>query len=241
MKVRLSLIELMFISMKIISFCLFGKKEMYLRGAIKNAELASQIYPGWQTIFYCGDQVPQQIIDKLTRFGAHTVKVSINDHRLMSYRFLPISQPETEVLLTRDCDSRLNLREKECVDEFLQSDKIAYTCLDHCYHGGVPILGGNSGFKKEAFTIAEKDIESINAEYNSDQLWLQNHVWPLINDKTLVFDCLGRNEFTKTVPFPSRRPIDGSFVGEVFDENDIPNYSHRKILALTESKIFKLQ
>lgn len=227
--------------MKVISFCLFGSDKKYLLGAIRNAELAFNLYPHWQSIFYCGDQVNSLITDKLAQLGAWVIKSPVNDWRLMTYRYLPMGLPETQVLLSRDCDSRLNLREKECVDEWLNSDKLAYTCKDHPFHSGVPLLGGSCGFKKGAFTISEKDIETVNSEYNSDQLWLQNHVWPLVKDNSMIFDCLNRNEFTKTLPFPSRRPVDGSFVGEVFDELDRPNWQHRKILALAESKIFKLQ
>lgn len=229
--------------MNIISFCLFGRKEMYLRGAIKNAELASQIYPGWIPRFYCGPSVPEPIIEQLTNLGSQIVKTQADNWTLMLERYLPISEPDVDVTLIRDCDSRLNLREKECIDEWLISDKLVCSLFDHNFHSGVKMMGGLAGFKRGAVNnfrelLAKQPIES---RYQCDQDFLSETIYPLVKDTYMVFDGLNRNEFTKTVPFPSRRPIDGSFVGEVFDENDICNWNHRKILALAESQIYKIQ
>lgn len=216
---------------------------MYLTGAIKNAELAPKIYPGWIPRFYCGPSVPESIIEQLTNLGSQIVKCSNDDWTLMLTRYLPISEPDVEVTLVRDCDSRLNLREKECIDAWLNSDKLVTTCFDHPWHSGVKFMGGLSGFKRGAIPNFKELLEQYNAgnHYQTDQEMLSSVIYPLIKDSYMVFDGLNRNEFTKTMPFPSRRPVDGSFVGEVFDDNDFPNWTHRKILALTESQIYKIQ
>lgn len=230
-------------SMKIISFCLFGQKEMYLRGAIKNAELAAQIYPGWIPRYYCGPSVPHVILNELNNLGAQVVICQNNDWTLMLTRYLPISEPDVEVTLVRDCDSRLSYREKEAVDEWLASDKLVCSLFDHPFHSGVKMMGGLSGFKRNAISNFSELLarQAIENRYQCDQDFLSETIYPLIKDSYMVFDGLNRDEFTKTVPFPSRRPVDGSFVGEVFDENNLPNWRHRHILALAESKIFKLQ
>lgn len=227
--------------MKLISFCLFGDGSKYLIGAVKNAELASQIYPGWTPRFYCGSSVPESIIEQLTNLGSQIIRTQADNWTLMLERYYPISEPDVEVTLIRDCDSRLNLREKECVDLWLNSDKLATTCFDHPWHSGVKFMGGLSGFKRGAIQNFKQLLENYNAgnHYQTDQEMLSSVIYPLIKDIYMVFDGLNRNEFTKTVPFPSRRPVDGSFVGEVFDELDRPNWSHRKVLALAESQIYK--
>ena len=51
--------------MKIISFSLWGRDPKYTVGAIKNAELAKEIYPGWICRFYCANDVPNPIIFQL--------------------------------------------------------------------------------------------------------------------------------------------------------------------------------
>jgi hypothetical protein len=44
--------------MKVLSFSLWGAKAPYTVGAIRNAELALAVYPGWVCRFYCGTSVP---------------------------------------------------------------------------------------------------------------------------------------------------------------------------------------
>ena len=50
---------------KIISFSLWGNKLKYIIGALKNAELAKEIYPGWLCRFYVANSVPKTIVRKL--------------------------------------------------------------------------------------------------------------------------------------------------------------------------------
>lgn len=229
--------------MKLISFCLFGNGPKYLIGAAKNAELTSQIYPGWIPRFYCGPSVPDSVVDQLTKLGSQIVRTQADNWTLMLERYLPISEPDVDVTLIRDCDSRLNLREKECIDEWLISDKLVCSLFDHNFHSGVKMMGGLAGFKRGAVNNFRELLakQSIESRYQCDQDFLSETIYPLIKDTYIVFDGLNRNEFIKTVPFPSRRPVDGSFVGEVFDEQERPNWSHRKVLALAESQIYKIQ
>ena len=48
--------------MKVIAFSLWGDNPKYNVGAIKNAELAKVVYPGWVCRFYVGASVPQETI-----------------------------------------------------------------------------------------------------------------------------------------------------------------------------------
>ena len=50
---------------KIISFSLWGNDKKYTFGALKNADLASTIYPGWTCRFYIGKSVPSSIISDI--------------------------------------------------------------------------------------------------------------------------------------------------------------------------------
>jgi len=50
---------------KVISFSLWGNKPKYCVGAIRNAELAPEIYPGWLCYFQLDYSVPQAIEEKL--------------------------------------------------------------------------------------------------------------------------------------------------------------------------------
>ena len=58
---------------KIISFTIFGKREMFLRGALRNAELAHKHYPEWVCRFYVSREIPESFRSHLTDSGAEVV------------------------------------------------------------------------------------------------------------------------------------------------------------------------
>jgi hypothetical protein len=53
---------------KLISFCLWGDNPVYNIGAIKNAELAKEIYPDWVCRYYIGKSTPINTIENLKTF-----------------------------------------------------------------------------------------------------------------------------------------------------------------------------
>lgn len=211
---------------KIISFCLWGDNPKYTIGAIKNAELANIIYPGWISRFYCSKSVPYSIIEKLKGIDNTEIVMTLNDDwTCMFDRFLPASIPYVEVVLSRDCDSRLNLRERKAVNEWLNSDKSFHIMRDHPWHNA-EILGGMWGVKYPKL----KNMKQLIDDYNKGDFWqvdqnfLADIIYPLIVNDSMVHD-----EFFQNINFPTVR--EGlQFVGESFDENDNPNMEHRQIL-----------
>jgi hypothetical protein len=223
---------------KIISFCLWGDKPQYTVGAIKNAELALEIYPGWECWFYMNideyDNLPslRQYLDVLEAMKNVRILLSkYEKHHLMLSRFLPAgkdySNPEylyprddhIEVMLSRDCDSRLSLREKLAVDKWLASDKQFLVLKDHPWHAGVPVLGGLWGVKHGLLPDIEQMIndfiqEDPRNEWQCDQRFLTDKIWPKVQNTSMVFD-----PFYGGLTYPI--PRDGfEFCGATHDEND---------------------
>lgn len=215
--------------MKLISFCLWGDNPKYTVGAIKNAILTNEIYPGWNSRFYCSDNVSTDIIDKLSKID-NTQIIILPDcgWEAMFWRFYPASESDVEVMLSRDCDSRLNLREKAAVDEWMISNKSFHVMRDHPWHG-TEILGGMWGVKYPKLKNMKDMIEKyIKGNFwQVDQNFLRSAIYPLIYN-----DCLVHDEFFKynvARPFPIKREGQ-QFVGEAFDENDVPNFQHRSMI-----------
>jgi hypothetical protein len=93
---------------KLISFSLWGFNPKYTIGAIRNAELAKDVYPGWKVRFYTDFLVPTSIICRLEDLGAEIVqKQEIGDWKALFWRFEPAGEPDVDVMISRDCDSRL--------------------------------------------------------------------------------------------------------------------------------------
>lgn len=205
--------------MKVISFSLWGNDPKYTVGAIRNGELAPKIYPGWTCRFHIGDGVPEEITSELLKLG-EVVRHRGCDWGGMFWRFLDAGK--YDAFISRDTDSRLGLREKAAVDEWIKSGKDYHIMRDHPAHA-FKILGGMWGCRAGNLGDIEDLINSYHDKreyYQVDQNFLKEVVWGRAKDNSLVHDPI----FEKK-PFPTKR-VGFEFVGEVYDENESLNKSH---------------
>lgn len=212
---------------KVISYSLWGDNPIYTHGALRNLEMAKEIYPEWTCRFYLDKNVPEDIVTKLKEGGAEVYKyMKDGDWYAMFWRFLPASDPKVDVMISRDCDSRLTVREKEAVEEWLKSDKLFHIMRDHPYHK-TEILGGMWGVKKPLLNNMKNLMGSYKMGnfWQTDQNFLREKVYPIVKDQSMVHD-----EYFDKTGFPSSR-VDGEFVGEAFNENDeLLHPEHREML-----------
>ena len=140
----------------------------------------------------------------------------------MFWRFYPASENNVDIMISRDCDSRLSIRERLAVEEWIKSDKGFHIMRDHPYHK-TEILGGMWGVKKRVLPNMKSDIdEFLKGEYkNIDQEFLAKVIYPLIKDNSIEHDEFFNYSDSKLL-FPSKR-WNKEFVGDVFDENDNRN------------------
>jgi hypothetical protein len=99
---------------RVISFGLYGTKEKYTEGAVKNAELAKIYYPGWVCRYYVTSDVPESVTSRLRALGAEIVPIPSNMGYSsgMFWRFLVADDPTVDRYIVRDVDSRLNARDR---------------------------------------------------------------------------------------------------------------------------------
>lgn len=211
---------------KVISFSLWGENPTYTIGAIRNAELAKEIYPGWLCRFYIGQSTPIEIISKLESFdNTEIIKMDVpGDWTGMFWRFYAASDESIDVVIVRDCDSRLNEREKIAVDEWLNSDRGFHIMRDHPYHR-IEILGGMWGAKKGVIPNIKNMIDNyVKGNYiQIDQYFLREKVYPLIHNNCFVhddfFDCYEPIDYPYLKNFPKAREPK-RFVGQAFNQFD---------------------
>jgi hypothetical protein len=207
---------------KIIAFSLYGDNPKYCVGAIKNVLLQPEIYPEWICRIYYNYTVPEYYINELKKLNVELVDMSntnLNGFG-MFWRFMVYDDKEVERFIVRDTDSRLNTREKEAVDQWIESDKNLHIMRDHPQHG-VLILGGTWGMKNDhKFNMSEmintylKDKNLFN--YGDDQRFLIK-IHKAYMDSMICHDDFF--DFPNNYPFPSDRN-NFEFVGQVFNEND---------------------
>ena len=218
--------------MKLIAFSLWGNDPKYCVGAIKNASLGSSIYPDWKCRFYVGASTSRFYKNKIKENGGEVVEMDEEgDWSGMFWRFAPAFEKDVEVMISRDTDSRLNMREKYAVDEWLSSDKGFHIMRDHPYHG-TAILGGMWGIKKGVVPNFKELFQKRAKQdsYDTDQAFLREDIYPLICNHAMVHDEFFKSPLDVERPFPkSREGLE--FVGQVFNENDETVQQHLEALA----------
>ena len=234
---------------KIISYSLWGDTPMYNVGAVENATNAEELYPDWICRYYVGESVPSETLEKLSsKSNTEVILVkSENDWTSSTWRFLAID--DSDIVIFRDTDSRLTNRERVAVDEWLESGKPVHIMRDHPYHTE-NILAGMWGVRSKVLmeVLNEKTKgEDFNSFRNFIEIGMQQiaketelnfkgvdqqltraiyHVmenFSYIQDQFSLFDDT-TNKFSTNYENPN------DFIGQVYDENNVPTKEFADLL-----------
>lgn len=214
--------------MRVLSFCLYGDKPLYLHGAIMNARTAGQWYPDWSCRFYVGVSVPREVCEQLEAAGALVIHVDGPETpSAMLWRFRPVYEEDVQAIMVRDCDSRFGRREREAVSEWLGEGRPFHIMRDHPAHRA-PILGGLWGATGPGLVVMREALAQapLPDVPGVDQYFLTRYVYPFVKKDACIHDsyfCYERH----SRPFPSPRD-GGGFVGEIIDENEEPDQGRRE-------------
>ena len=207
---------------KIICFSLWGNNTRYTLGAIRNAELAKLIYPDWLCRFYVGTSVPSDIINSLDSLdNTEIISMGVGgDWTGMFWRFSAAADKDVDVMLSRDTDSRLTLREKYAVDEWLDSEFDFHIMRDHPYHS-TEILGGMWGVRGSILNNINNLIEEyVKGDFwQVDQNFLRERIWPLIKENSFIHDEFFSHIFGSSHPYKFERDPK-HFIGQAYDGDD---------------------
>lgn len=215
-------------SQKIVSFCLYGSKSQYVEGAVANARLYPQVFPGWTCRFYVNDTT-DEVVAALEAEGAQVIRKGETSEGLgMYYRFLPLLDDPSVVerFIVRDTDSKPCQREYDAVRQWEESGLPFHIIRDAPVHN-IRILGGTWGAIPGCVPAFEVRLAAwmttLQPAYNNprgpfhgtDQMFLHAAVWPFIEDCHLAHIQAGQPQLRFTdrdVELPPLEP-DGHFVG----------------------------
>jgi protein O-GlcNAc transferase len=231
--------------MKVFSFSIYGNNPIYTIGGVKNAKLVKELFPDWNSIFYIADDVKSDIIEDIKSYGGIVELMPVNESFTgMFWRFMAITRLDVDVMIVRDCDSRLSERDVASIDEFLISDKLYHIVRDHPIGHHYPINGGMWGCKQNPFIkrINHHINDFLNINYrhlyntdeakkdsirNADQMFLMQRIYPIAVNNCLVHDEYFKYEsFAKPINH-DRKLNNYAFIGESIDENDEPRGDQR--------------
>lgn len=225
---------------KVFSFSLFGSAEKYTKGLFKNIELINQYYPDWFIYVSIGDSVSEETL-LLLNDKKNVKLISTNETGLVNkfYRFFSIDDPDVEIICVRDADSRVNARDRACIEDFLVSDKQFHIIRDHPNHHHT-IMAGMWGIKKGILTRNLYHIfqswKQMNSSINfwNDTDFVKSVFYPTILPVTMIHDETQHFE-PQEWHTPFRVPLDDAkqhFIGQVYefdtDGKEYPKYPYEK-------------
>jgi hypothetical protein len=216
--------------MILVSFSLYGKNPKYLVGALRNAETIQGFGPEWQSVFYLGPEIPEEIETELLSHGAKVRNWDQSWHKNgMFWRFTAIQEFNYNYLIFRDVDSRISDRELKALDQWFVSGKTIHVMRDHPHHNAL-ILGGMWGVTCEVknLEIAWENAEKYGVEHGEDQNFLDREVYSKLKKSMHLNDAFFSVPHKK-FDFPSSR-IGSGYVGETIDQHENFDESLRVVL-----------
>ena len=179
-------------SKKVISFSLYGTYPEYTLGAIDNVRHARWFYPDWVCRFYVADDTPQNIVARLKYYGAEIINMGQDiGHTARLWRFLVAVDPEIDISIVRDTDSRFSKYELKMVDEWLASGKKFHVMYPAS--SSHPIQAGMWGVRGTVPKLREpldRFIQSHDSLWPKvDQDFLLNNLYPLTKGDVYVHEA----------------------------------------------------
>ena len=189
----------------VISFSLWGDNPRYIKGALRNCELAAELYPGWQCRFYVDNSVPQMLIQNLGARGADIRQMPKRKHLFdgLFWRFLVMSDEKVARYLIRDCDAVINVKERVAVEQWLQSDKHFHVMRDYYTHTDLVMAGmwgGVGGVVEEIESLIEDFQQNHIQSRVMDQTFLNEVLWSTIRQSSLIHDSCFNSYNSQTFP-----------------------------------------
>lgn len=219
---------------KVISFSLYGNDPIYTIGCINNAKLLDKIFKDWKIWVYHNNTVPKEILDELLLLGVKLINTNEDNGFINSlWRFNPISEPDVDYFISRDCDSRLSERDEIAVNEWIESGKSFHILREHPIGHSWPINAGMWG----AIGGSIPNFKSLLSDYISknprnydkliDQYFLKDVVHPIAVNSLMLHDEYFNYEGIGVKIKRDRALDDFAFIGESIDENDNPRGDQR--------------
>lgn len=178
----------------VFSFCLYGPENpKYYRGLLENIFLIGKYFPTWKVYVYYGPDVEEPMLRQLEACSSVVLRATnvlgaIN----MIHRFYAIDEPEVDLMMVRDADSRVHWKDRWAVREFArQSQFVAHTIRDNIEHtadmmGGLWGIRKSAGLNLHAEYSAYKEDPGKGHRNGHDQNFLTDVIYPKVVYRMLV-------------------------------------------------------
>jgi tetratricopeptide (TPR) repeat protein len=181
------------IDRNVISFALWGSKQIYCYGAMINLVLSRTTYPSWTCRYYVDASVPRKCVTYLHDNGAEVFNIEDEYPGAGQFqRFLVMNDRSVGRFLVRDCDARLSAAEATLVQEWIDSGCPFHVMRDHILHNALMMAGlwgGRTDCGIDITVLIKRFFpQGPTTIYGEDQNMLGSTLWPLIRGHCLVHD-----------------------------------------------------
>lgn len=174
------------------SFCLYGgENPRYYPGMLENIELIDKYFPDWKVYVYYAPDVTTEMVAKLSSHKNTVLRPTGERGAInMIHRFYAIDEPDVELMMVRDADSRVHWKDRWAIREFLLSDYKAHTIRDNKEHtskmmGGLWGIRKSTGIRMQTEYLQYKD-NAVKGELGHDQDFLNECIYPKVRSVLLV-------------------------------------------------------
>ncbi|XP_043215370.1 uncharacterized protein LOC122378413 [Amphibalanus amphitrite] len=221
----------------VLAYTFFGTNvSAYLSGIERNAMRSLEFYPGWtMRVFHDGKDSSAEWNKTACEVTCQFPNVDFCDVRRLPglgdissqtatvWRFAVIADESVERFVMRDLDSILTKRERDAVNEWLESNKTFHVMRDHPWHGAeilAGMWGGWNRYNGKYRILRQQMLKAVNP---SGKLWwdqrlLRTVLWPELvrTGDVMSHDSYQCQNFPLTQPYPTKRANLTEFVGSQY-------------------------
>lgn len=175
----------------VFSFCLYGPENpKYYQGLLENIYLAGTYFPTWKVYVYYAPDVTERMLQQLAACSSVVLRpTGVTGPVNMIHRFFAINEPDVELMMSRDADSRIHWKDRWAIREFVNNPQyLAHTIRDNIEHTA-RMMGGLWGMRKCGLDIQDlysKFEDSRGHRNGHDQNFLADMLYPILKERLLV-------------------------------------------------------
>jgi hypothetical protein len=148
-----------------VSFCIYNDyNPLYYVGLLENIELIQKHFPSMYIYVYVGNDVPDwYVIELRVRKNVILRFTRESGPRNMIHRFFAIDEPEVDVMIVRDADSRVHWKDRWAIQEFLNTPSAKVHIIRDNLQHATAIMGGLWGMRK----ISGINVRTLYQDYKN--------------------------------------------------------------------------
>jgi hypothetical protein len=177
---------------------------------LENVYLAGKYFPTWKVYVYYAPDVTESMINHLAACSNVVLRATgILGAKNMIHRFFAIDEPDVDLMMVRDADSRIHWKDRWAIREFVRQPQfVAHTIRDNIEHtadmmGGLWGIRKTSGLNLHSEYAAYQEDKQRGHRQGHDQNFLSDVIYPKVVRRMLVHYSNGRRKLGEiAVEFP---------------------------------------